>query len=234
MKGQFSPKILISGLYHHRLLPSPSSINPLLHLHHKSNSKSPISNYITFSIPPSFKSPTTTEQLSFSGENNHQTSINNRREIQLDYFPENQFNCVAKMVVIDQHIVGIFVVSLLGFVLLFSIFRDVKSKSKSKANKKKDGRNSVGVQTEVARSSDDVCNVSDGPDVIIVGAGVAGAALACTLAKVMLIWNYYVPLFVCLLARLMVMLIWNYYVCCQIAVFGLKFSTCRRQRASNF
>ncbi|KNA25244.1 hypothetical protein SOVF_008240 [Spinacia oleracea] len=87
------------------------------------------------------------------------------------------------MVVIDQHIVGIFVVSLLGFVLLFSIFRDVKSKSKSKANKKKDGRNSVGVQTEVARSSDDVCNVSDGPDVIIVGAGVAGAALACTLAK---------------------------------------------------
>ncbi|CAO2830441.1 unnamed protein product [Amaranthus hypochondriacus] len=81
-------------------------------------------------------------------------------------------------VVIDQHIVGIFVVSLLGFVLLFSLFRDVKSKSKNK-----DRQNFAGIQSEIVQNSDDGAVISDKPEVIIVGAGVAGAALAYTLGK---------------------------------------------------
>lgn len=85
------------------------------------------------------------------------------------------------MVVIDQYIVGIFVISLLGFILLFSLFRDVKSNSK-----KKDRRSVVGDLSEVDRSSDEGRHNSGEPDVIVVGAGVAGAALAYTLAKVML------------------------------------------------
>ncbi|KMT09877.1 hypothetical protein BVRB_6g128510 [Beta vulgaris subsp. vulgaris] len=82
------------------------------------------------------------------------------------------------MVVIDQYIVGIFVISLLGFILLFSLFRDVKSNSK-----KKDRRSVVGDLSEVDRSSDEGRHNSGEPDVIVVGAGVAGAALAYTLAK---------------------------------------------------
>uniref|UniRef100_A0A803KYC7 Squalene monooxygenase n=1 Tax=Chenopodium quinoa TaxID=63459 RepID=A0A803KYC7_CHEQI len=82
------------------------------------------------------------------------------------------------MVVFDQYIVGISIVSLLGFVLFFSLFRDGIYKSK-----RKDKLNSAGIQSESVRNSDEVSSVSDGPDVIIVGAGVAGAALAYTLAK---------------------------------------------------
>lgn len=131
------------------------------------------------SFPRTCKSSITA--FPFSGENSRTSEVKCKgKERDLYNFAERRFDFTKTMVVIDQHIVGIFVVSLLGFILLFSLFRDVKSKSK-----KKDRRSSAGIPSEVVRNSDsdDGRYISDGPDVIIVGAGVAGAALAYTLAK---------------------------------------------------
>jgi len=79
---------------------------------------------------------------------------------------------------VDLHIVGVFSASLLGlcFVLLFSVFRHGRAKTKRNA------RSYPGVVGSEFNRSSDCC----GTDVIIVGAGVAGAALAHTLAMVTL------------------------------------------------
>ncbi|KAJ8430307.1 hypothetical protein Cgig2_024739 [Carnegiea gigantea] len=75
---------------------------------------------------------------------------------------------------VDLHIVGVFFASLLGlcFVLIFSLFRHGRAKMKRNA------RSYPGVVGSEFNRSSDCC----GTDVIIVGAGVAGAALAHTLA----------------------------------------------------
>ncbi|XP_075505095.1 squalene monooxygenase SE1-like [Primulina tabacum] len=81
------------------------------------------------------------------------------------------------MVMIDQYILGGFVASLLGLVLFYNLRREIKKTRGSKiARKGGSVRSSVaGVGFRPVVSGD--------TDIIIVGAGVAGAALACTLAK---------------------------------------------------
>lgn len=74
----------------------------------------------------------------------------------------------------DKYIVPSFVVSLLGFLLLCIILRP-----RTRNYKKKDPKSSGKCDTHNVIPS----NLTD-TDVIIVGAGVAGAALANTLAKV--------------------------------------------------
>lgn len=80
-------------------------------------------------------------------------------------------------IVIDKFIFGTFFASLFGFFVLCFLRRkhqnlENKQKFKEKAAFKTQNYN-------VQRPEN-----SSGPDVIIVGAGVAGAALACTLGKV--------------------------------------------------
>lgn len=79
--------------------------------------------------------------------------------------------------VVNEYIVGIFVASLLGIVVLF-LLKDGRSKKIAK-KVKNDG--SVFVTSE---EKDRLDNGFKDPDVVIVGAGVAGAALAHTLGKV--------------------------------------------------
>ncbi|GER36390.1 squalene monooxygenase [Striga asiatica] len=83
----------------------------------------------------------------------------------------------SKMVLIDRYIFGGFVASLFGFVLLYNLRRNVR---------KTKGPKGVPADVGFARSADGGFREDAGggdADVIIVGAGVAGAALACTLGK---------------------------------------------------
>lgn len=84
----------------------------------------------------------------------------------------------TKQMVIDQYLVGTFFVSLFSFVIFYILRRD-------NANSGKPCRD---YPLNCAMSSmDGTCSSadgSDGDDVIIVGAGVAGSALAHTLGKV--------------------------------------------------
>ncbi|KAL2906529.1 Squalene monooxygenase [Bienertia sinuspersici] len=154
---------------------------PVHHLLHKFQSPLSHINYnLPFSI--SLTSKSSIAASSSATDNNTQINSNNKElnlsnhHLLLDSLGHNSdYNCLMEMVVIDQHILAFFVVSLLGFLLLFSLFRGAKSKSK-----KKDRRT---LRPDFVRSSADSSVVSEGPDVIIVGAGVAGAALAYTLAK---------------------------------------------------
>jgi hypothetical protein len=91
------------------------------------------------------------------------------------------FNCFVpwkKMVLIDQHVLWTFFASLLGFVLLYTLRRNSSKRTTNKKN----------FPEECAEESfaDGVCRPvnGSGTDVIIVGAGVAGSALAYTLGKV--------------------------------------------------
>ncbi|XP_073292599.1 squalene monooxygenase SE1-like [Primulina huaijiensis] len=81
------------------------------------------------------------------------------------------------MVMIDQYILGGFVASLLGLVLFYNLRREIKKTRGSKIARKGGSIRSsaAGVVSRPAVGGD--------TDIIIVGAGVAGAALACTLAK---------------------------------------------------
>ncbi|KAL6222737.1 hypothetical protein ACLB2K_006128 [Fragaria x ananassa] len=84
----------------------------------------------------------------------------------------------ATMVAIDPHVVWTFLASLLGFLLLSLLRRrnygNATAKDKGKVkNKNKTSENHVSEE----------CLKSSGTDVVIVGAGVAGAALAHTLGK---------------------------------------------------
>ncbi|KAK4491170.1 hypothetical protein RD792_001900 [Penstemon davidsonii] len=82
------------------------------------------------------------------------------------------------MMMIDQYILGSFVASLFGFVLLYKLRRKIKKpKSNSKIGNKDECINSSAADGGSQAHS----GVED--DVIIVGAGVAGAALAYTLGK---------------------------------------------------
>lgn len=96
------------------------------------------------------------------------------------------------MVMIDQYILGGFVASLFGFVLLYNLRRKIKKSKGSKIV-----RNDQCIKTSndgIHRSAVD-CGSTD---VIIVGAGVAGAALAYTLGnvrKLILIFRNFISIF---------------------------------------
>ncbi|XP_075520794.1 squalene monooxygenase SE1-like [Primulina tabacum] len=82
------------------------------------------------------------------------------------------------MVMIDQYILGGFIASLLGFVLFYNLRREIIKKTKGTKIARKFGS----VRSSAAIDGSRPAVVGD-TDIIIVGAGVAGAALACTLAK---------------------------------------------------
>ncbi|XP_075478232.1 squalene monooxygenase SE1-like [Primulina tabacum] len=81
------------------------------------------------------------------------------------------------MVVMDQYIFGSFFALLLGFVLLHSLRREDKRTIGSRIGRKGGCNESYAAGGGLAAEAGGV------PDIIIVGAGVAGAALAYTLAK---------------------------------------------------
>ncbi|XP_007047610.2 PREDICTED: squalene epoxidase 3 isoform X1 [Theobroma cacao] len=86
------------------------------------------------------------------------------------------------VMVFDSYIVGTFLVSLLGFVFLF-ILRHNNNSRKKKIEK---GTRDFKIQTDAVSGTEiGECSPENGSgtDVIIVGAGVAGAALAYTLGK---------------------------------------------------
>lgn len=85
------------------------------------------------------------------------------------------------MVAIDPHVVWTFLASLLGFLLLSLLRRRNygNATAKDKGNVKNKNKTSEDHVSEE-------CLKSSGTDVIIVGAGVAGAALAHTLGKVIM------------------------------------------------
>lgn len=83
------------------------------------------------------------------------------------------------MVVVEHYIIVTFFASLAGFLLFFLLRRKDTKKTKKDVEACK-------IQNDIVLSSVDNGDHSspDGTDVIIVGAGVAGAALAHTLGKV--------------------------------------------------
>lgn len=82
------------------------------------------------------------------------------------------------MVMIDQYIFGGFVASLFGFVLLYNLRRKIRKPKGAKA-----ASIDQCITSPAADGGSRAKTVGDA-DVIIVGAGVAGAALAYTLGKV--------------------------------------------------
>lgn len=81
---------------------------------------------------------------------------------------------------IDQYIFGCFAASLMGFVLLYNLRRKIRRNRGSKPAGKDEC-----VKTSSAAAAGGSRQESGGDaDIIIVGAGVAGAALAYTLGKV--------------------------------------------------
>ena len=81
---------------------------------------------------------------------------------------------------IDQYIFGCFAASLFGFALLYNLRRKIRRNRGSKAAGKDEC-----ITTSAAAVAGGLRQESGGePDIIIVGAGVAGAALAYTLGKV--------------------------------------------------
>ncbi len=83
------------------------------------------------------------------------------------------------MVVIDQHVVWTFFASLFGFVLLYIICRNNNAN-----NRKLKKKTFPEEQCDKNSSTDGECRHVSGSDIVVVGAGVAGSALAYTLAKV--------------------------------------------------
>ena len=86
------------------------------------------------------------------------------------------------MVMIDQYIFGCFAASLFGFALLYNLRRKIRRDVAGK-----DGciKTSAAVAERMRQES------GGDPDIIIVGAGVAGAALAYTLGKVGEYFNFF-------------------------------------------
>ncbi|XP_057802580.1 squalene monooxygenase SE1-like [Salvia miltiorrhiza] len=82
------------------------------------------------------------------------------------------------MVMIDQYIFGCFAASLFGFALLYNLRRKIRRNRGSKAAGKDEC-----IKTSAAVSAGLRQDTGDDADIIIVGAGVAGAALAYTLGK---------------------------------------------------
>lgn len=85
------------------------------------------------------------------------------------------------MMMIDQYILTGFIASLFGFVLLYSFTRKVK---KTKGPKTPRADDDQLFSNQVIRP------VNADADIIIVGAGVAGAALAFTLGKVSIFFRF--------------------------------------------
>lgn len=105
------------------------------------------------------------------------------------------FNLVKKKkmaALTDQYIVWTFFASLIGFFLLFILRLNGKNKSKKDTGNYK-------IQNDIVkRSSNDGDSSPENDsrtDIIIVGAGVAGAALAHTLGKVILLCSSYFHFF---------------------------------------
>lgn len=79
-----------------------------------------------------------------------------------------------KMEMMDQYVLGCFIAFFLGFLLLQRFNKNGDKKIKKQAPR-----------GGIERSQNNVVCTPDGPpDVVIVGAGVAGSALAYSLAKV--------------------------------------------------
>ncbi|XP_059437996.1 squalene epoxidase 3-like [Corylus avellana] len=94
------------------------------------------------------------------------------------------FHCFVRkkeMFVIGQHVLWTFFASLFGFVLLYTLRRN----NNSNANKRKTKKMTFPQECAKESFPDGKCRPvnGSGTDVIIVGAGVAGSALAYTLAK---------------------------------------------------
>lgn len=83
-------------------------------------------------------------------------------------------------VIIDQYIFGAFLVSLSGFILLYSQLRRKPKKCKSSSNFEPKNGDYIKTSADVNLRGDSEHRT----DIVIVGAGVAGSALAYTLAKV--------------------------------------------------
>ena len=79
---------------------------------------------------------------------------------------------------VDQFILGVFIASLLGFVMLHQIRRKKMNRASSMGIKENECLE--GSRIEMLCGSERTTNT----DIIIVGAGVAGSALAFTLGKV--------------------------------------------------
>lgn len=82
----------------------------------------------------------------------------------------------------DQYILGSIFASILGIVLVYVLF--VKKNGRRSSI---DGGETTGTTTIAAADSRECRSRDDEVDVIIVGAGVAGAALAHTLGKVLFV-----------------------------------------------
>lgn len=98
---------------------------------------------------------------------------------------------MVAMVAVDPYVLWTFFASLLGFVALSVLHRrnygNGMAKDRSKVRMNKNNTNNSLVSEQCVKRSDEGefrQVYGSGTDVIIVGAGVAGAALAHTLAKV--------------------------------------------------
>lgn len=87
---------------------------------------------------------------------------------------------MAPVIVLDQFILGTFLASLFAFMILYVLRRSSHDVS---VNRSKKNRGFVVVDQNDAVSRNLTTEDDFVTNVIIVGAGVAGAALACTLAK---------------------------------------------------
>ncbi|ONK76062.1 uncharacterized protein A4U43_C03F23490, partial [Asparagus officinalis] len=81
------------------------------------------------------------------------------------------------VMLLNQYLFGGIVASILGFLLLSQFFR------RGKKNKVNNEEKMAGEVVEMTSSRDGDCGSRDGPDVVVVGAGVAGSALAYALGK---------------------------------------------------
>jgi hypothetical protein len=84
------------------------------------------------------------------------------------------------MVVVNQHVLWTFFASLFGFLLLYTL------RCNNNSNKTKTKKNNFPQESAKETFADGECSPvnGSGTDVIIVGAGVVGSALAYTLGKV--------------------------------------------------
>lgn len=89
--------------------------------------------------------------------------------------------CIWKMV--DQYALGLILTSVLGFVVLLYNLMAKKNRSRVSSEAR-----SEGVQTVTTSINGECRSIEGDVDVIIVGAGVAGSALAHTLGKVIMMF----------------------------------------------
>ncbi|KAK3021923.1 hypothetical protein RJ639_045217 [Escallonia herrerae] len=93
-------------------------------------------------------------------------------------FSTDVCNARKKMVIVDKYIVGTFFASLMGFFILYVLRQ--KTTAKHRRRDQFQSRQHYQIRNDPTTGE---CLPDSGSDVIIVGAGVAGAALAYTLGK---------------------------------------------------